>query len=85
MPAALPLVTASGLCCKKEADLLWWEEKNVGGATMSEQYPFKWCHFQPDLILLCVRWYLRYALSYRDLEEIMLERGLHVDHTTIFR
>jgi transposase, IS6 family len=32
-----------------------------------------------------VRWYLRYALSYRDLEEIMLERGLSVDHTTIYR
>jgi transposase, IS6 family len=34
---------------------------------------------------LCVRWYLRYALSYRDIEELMLERGLHIDHTTIFR
>jgi transposase-like protein len=36
-------------------------------------------------MLLCVRWYLRYALSYRDLEEMMLERGLSVDHTTIYR
>jgi IS6 family transposase len=35
--------------------------------------------------LLCVRWYLRYSLSYRDLEEIMQERGLSVDHSTIFR
>jgi IS6 family transposase len=52
---------------------------------MIEQYPFKWRHFQADIILLCVRWYLRYSLSYRDLEEIMLERGLHVDHTTIYR
>ena len=42
---------------------------------MSEPNPFKWRHFQADIILLCVRWYLRYALSYRDLEEIMLERG----------
>jgi transposase-like protein len=33
----------------------------------------------------CVRWYLRYALSSRDLEEMMRERGLHVDHPTIFR
>jgi transposase, IS6 family len=49
------------------------------------QNPFKWRHFQSDIILLCVRWYLRYSLSYRDLEEMMLERGLHVDHTTIFR
>jgi transposase, IS6 family len=52
---------------------------------MTEQHPFKWCHFQSEIILLCVRWYLRYALSYRDLEEIMLERGLQVDHTTIYR
>jgi len=52
---------------------------------MAEQHPFKWRHFQADIILLCVRWYLRYALSYRDLEEIMLERELHVDHTTIYR
>ena len=52
---------------------------------MTEQTPFKWRHFQPDIILLCVRWYLRYALSYRDLEEMMLERGLLVDHTTIYR
>jgi transposase, IS6 family len=52
---------------------------------MTEQNPLKWRHFQADIILLCVRWYLRYALSYRDLEEIMLERGLHVDHTTIYR
>src|SRR2546426_1151834 len=52
---------------------------------MTEHYPFKWCHFQAEIILLCVRWYLRYALSYRDLEEMMAERGLSVDHTTIFR
>ena len=49
------------------------------------QHLFKWRHFQADIILLCVRWYLRYSLSYRDLEEIMLERGLQVDHTTISR
>ncbi len=52
---------------------------------MTEQNPFKWRHFQADIILLSVRWYLRYSLSYRDLEEMMLERGLHVDHTTIYR
>ncbi len=33
---------------------------------MTEQHPFKWRHFQPEIILLCVRWYLRYSLSYRD-------------------
>ena len=52
---------------------------------MTEQNPFKWRHFQSDIILLCIRWYLRYSLSYRNLEEIMLERGLHIDHTTIYR
>src|SRR5438045_2118145 len=52
---------------------------------MTEQHPFKWRHFQAEIILLCVRWYLRSSLSYRDLEEMMLERGLQVDHTTIFR
>ncbi len=52
---------------------------------MPEQNPFKWRHFQSDIILLCIRWYLRYSLSYRNLEEIMLERGLHIDHTTIYR
>lgn len=46
---------------------------------------FKWRHLQAEIILLCVRWYLRYALSYRDLEEMMMERGLTVDHTTIYR
>jgi transposase, IS6 family len=52
---------------------------------MDTSNPFKWRHFQSEIILLCVRWYLRYPLSYRDLEEMMLERGLHVDHTTIYR
>jgi len=52
---------------------------------MSNASPFKWRHFEAEIILLCVRWYLRYALSYRDLEELMLERGLHIDHTTIYR
>ncbi len=47
--------------------------------------PFKWRHYEPPIILLCVRWYCRYALSYRDLAEMMCERGLGVDHSTIFR
>ena len=52
---------------------------------MDNTTPFKWRHFEANIILLCVRWYLRYALSYRDLEEMMRERGLQVDHTTIYR
>lgn len=46
---------------------------------------FKGRHYDPEIILCCVRWYLRYSLSYRDLEEMMQERGLKVDHTTIYR
>jgi transposase-like protein len=36
---------------------------------------FKWRHYESEIILTCVRWYLRYALSYRDLEEMMTERA----------
>jgi transposase-like protein len=43
---------------------------------------FKWRHFEPTVIFLCVRWYCRYQLSYRDLEEMMRESGVAVDHTT---
>ncbi len=46
---------------------------------------FKWRQYEGEIILTCVRWYLRYALSYRDLEEMMTERGLSVDHSTISR
>jgi transposase, IS6 family len=46
---------------------------------------FKWRHFEAEIILCTVRWYLRYALSYRDVEELMHERGVSVDHTTVFR
>lgn len=46
---------------------------------------FKWKHFESEIILLCVRWYLKYPLSYRMLEEIMDERGIDVKHTTIMR
>ena len=42
-------------------------------------------HFDPGVILLCVRWYLRYKLSFRDLVEMMAERGLQLAHTTIPR
>ena len=47
--------------------------------------PFKWRRFEPTIILLCVRWHCRCQLSYRDVEEMMRERGLDVDHSTVFR
>ena len=46
---------------------------------------FRGRHFHDELIVLCVRWYLQFSLSYRDLEEMMAERGLSVDHSTIAR
>jgi IS6 family transposase len=41
--------------------------------------------FPPAVIMLAVRWYLRYGLSYRDVEELLAERGIVVDHVTIYR
>jgi transposase-like protein len=46
---------------------------------------FKWRHYEGEIILLNVRWYLKYPLSYRNLEEMMAERGIKVDHSTIMR
>ena len=46
---------------------------------------FKGFRFPPEIIVLAVRWYLRYGLSYRDLEELLAERGIEVDHVTVFR
>ena len=39
----------------------------------------------PEVITVAVRWYLRYALSYRDVEELLAERGVEVDHVTVYR
>jgi len=52
---------------------------------MISQSLFKWRHFLPEIILLNVRGYCRYPLSYRNLEEMMAERGVEVDHSTINR
>src|SRR5215207_4437705 len=41
--------------------------------------------FPPEVILLAVRWYLRYSLSYRDVEDLLAERGIAADHVTIYR
>jgi transposase, IS6 family len=41
--------------------------------------------FPPEVIVLAVRWYLRFGLSYRDVEELLAERGIEVDHVTVYR
>ena len=46
---------------------------------------FKWRQSEPAVILCAVRWYLRYSLSLRDVEELLLERSLAADHTTVWR
>jgi transposase-like protein len=46
---------------------------------------FKGRHFQGEIILWAVRWYCKYGISYRELEEMLEERGTEVDHTTLYR
>lgn len=52
---------------------------------MEKENLFKYKRYQPKLILLTVRWYLRYNLSFRNLVKMMKERGLSIAHTTIMR
>jgi transposase-like protein len=52
---------------------------------MTKSNLFKWRHYQPEIILLCVRWYLTYALSYREVAEMVSERGWAIHQTTIYR
>jgi transposase-like protein len=47
--------------------------------------PFKWRHYPGEVILHCVRWYLRYPISYLHTSEMMLERGLEIDPSCIWR
>ena len=51
----------------------------------TERNPLAGRWFEDDIILLCLRWYFRFQLSYRDLVEILGERGLPISHTTILR
>jgi transposase-like protein len=53
--------------------------------SVAEERVFKGRHFDRSVILLCVRWYLAYSLSLRNLEEMMAERGISVDHATVHR
>ena len=55
------------------------------GRVESIMSEFKWRQFEGEIILWAVRWYCRYGISYRDLEQMMGERGVAVDHSTIYR
>ena len=63
-------------------DFVW---QGRGGGEKDPAPRFKGRHFERDIIVLCVRWCLRYKLSYRDLVAMMAERGLVVAHATIMR
>lgn len=69
------------MCCNGHSARL------IGFGCMRRKRPamFKRRHFEPDIIVLCICWYLRFGLSLRNLEEFMAERNLRVDHVTIWR
>ena len=46
---------------------------------------FRYRHFEYQIIIWAVRWYCKYGISYRDLEEMACERGIQVNHTTLYR
>jgi hypothetical protein len=50
------------------------------GASTPTRSAFTGFRFPPEVIVLAVRWYLRFGLSYRDLEELLADRGIEVDH-----
>ena len=52
---------------------------------MEKPVIFKWRQFEPAMIVASVNWYLRYSLSLRDVEELLIERGVSADHTTVWR
>ena len=58
------------------------ESSSEGGRAMSD---FKGAPLRREIVLWAVRWYCRYGISYRDLEQMMAERGVWVDHSTIYR
>jgi IS6 family transposase len=53
--------------------------------TPTARTAFAGFRFPPDVTVLAVRWYLRFGLSYRDVEELLAERGVEVDHVTVYR
>jgi len=61
------------------------EPRAAMGKLKTVEELFKGRHFDRDVVILCVRWYLRFKLSLRDLVEMMVERGLSMAHTTIMR
>ena len=63
----------------------WSSEASSGVSAPLASRSFAGFRFPPDVIVVAVRWYLRYGLSYRDVEELLAERGVDVDHVTVYR
>jgi len=55
------------------------------GLPITASNPFKWRHYPGDIILWCVRWYLRYPISFTHMSEMAAERGLLIDASCIWR
>jgi transposase, IS6 family len=89
------MVRESGLQGGRRALLRWsigpgggeavvMKPRRVYPPIQTEPSAFAGFRFPPEVILLAVRWYLRFGLSYRDLEELLAERGIEADHVTLF-
>jgi transposase-like protein len=63
----------------------WRHENPPPSPHASPRSAFAGFGFPPDVIVVAVRWYLRFGLSYRDVEELLVERGVEVDHVTVYR
>ena len=78
-----------GQCCvdgsRGVGEGVWMKRHRRSRPPVQAPSAFAGFRFPPEVILLSVRWYLRYSLSYRDLEELLAERGIEVDHVTLFR
>ena len=72
-------------CCPILLPIQWVEGGGAMARFLNLEGLFEGRHFDREIIVLCVRWYLRFKLSLRDLAEMMAERGLSMAHTTIMR
>jgi transposase-like protein len=62
-----------------------WHENPPPTLCSRSAIGLRWLPLPPEVIVIAVRWYLRFGLSYRDVEELLTERGVEVDHVTVYR
>src|ERR1041385_5832874 len=79
-------IASSGTVASSENKIrqAWWMGRRARQVSALRS-SFAGFRFPPDVIMIAVRWYLRYGLSYRDVEELLAERGGEVDHVTVYR